>query len=124
MHFEVNTDHDVEGSEQLTRQVSTILEETFGRFGERITRIDAHFRGEHGNSTSRASLKSCVLEARLVGRDPIVVTHEGESVPQALHGAAERLERTITRTIGRMDHRKGGTPPYSGFSTDNRPDVG
>lgn len=45
------------------------------------------------------------MEARLEGRQPIAVTHEAATGHQAIDGAADKLERFIESTLGRLrDH--------------------
>ncbi|MGE0491930.1 MAG: HPF/RaiA family ribosome-associated protein [Vulcanimicrobiota bacterium] len=118
MQFELNTDNHVNGSQALNRHVGRLVESKLGRFGDRVTRVEVQLGAEDGSPKSR--LTRCVMEARLAGFEAIAVTHQAESVDQALRGAADKLERTLGRTMGRLQYVKGRTPPYSGFSTDDR----
>jgi hypothetical protein len=42
------------------------------------------------------------MEARLEGRQPTAVTHEAESLDDAVSGAADKLKRVIESTLGRL----------------------
>jgi hypothetical protein len=46
-----------------------------------------------------------VLEARLAGLQPIAVSHQASTIELALSGAADKLERSIENTLGRLKER-------------------
>jgi len=47
------------------------------------------------------------MEARVAGLQPINVSADGSSLEQALDSAADILEKTLKRTLGRLDDPKG-----------------
>jgi ribosome-associated translation inhibitor RaiA len=101
MQIQVNTDHNIEGREQLASQVRALVESALDRFSDHITRIEAHISDQNGDKSGQAD-KRCMLEARLEGRQPTAVTHEAASLQQAVEGAAEKLARVIESTLGRL----------------------
>ena len=105
----VNTDNHTEGGEELTRQVEAVVEEALGRFSDRITRVEVHLTDENSSSKCGDNDKRCVMEARLAGRQPITVTDQGATLEQALDGAADKPEKTLKRSLGRLDEPKGRT---------------
>ena len=107
MHILVNTDNNITGSENLTRQVEGVVEGTLSRFGDRITRIEVHLTDVSNSSKSSDNDKRCVMEARLAGLQPITVSSQASSLDQALDSAADKLEKTIDRTLGRLEEPKG-----------------
>ena len=113
MQIQVNTDNHTAGSADLTRQVESKLENALSRFGERVTRVEVHLTDENGRQKIGDNDKRCVLEARLAGLQPITVSADGSSPEQALNGAADKLEKTLDRTLGRLEDPKGRTS-YSG----------
>jgi len=116
MQIQVNTDNHVEGGEELTRQVEAVVEGALGRFSDRVTRVEVHLTDESSSSKSRDNDKRCVMEARLNSLQPITVSHDGSSLEQALDGAADKLEKTLKRTVGRLYDPKGRTS-YGGDQT-------
>jgi hypothetical protein len=44
-----------------------------------------------------------MMEARLQGRKPQAVTHNAETVEQAIKGAADKLRRVLDSSLGRLD---------------------
>jgi ribosome-associated translation inhibitor RaiA len=60
--------------------------------------------------------KSCLLEARLAGRQPLVVSHKASSLRQAIDGATDKLERSLDGLLGKLSDRKGRAS-FSGEET-------
>ena len=116
MQIQVNTDNRTEGSEGLTLQVEGVVESALGRFGDRITRVEVHLSDENGSQKSGDHDKRCVMEARLAGLQPITVSEDGSSLEQAIDGAVNKLEKTLNRTLGRLDDPKGRVS-YAGDQT-------
>ncbi len=46
------------------------------------------------------------MEARIEGRQPTAVSHQAANLDQAINRAADKLQRSIESTLGRLhDHR-------------------
>jgi hypothetical protein len=63
----------------------------------------------NSSKKSGGSDKRCAIEARLAGLDPITVTEEGSTLERVLEGAADKLQKTLDRTLGRRDDVKRRT---------------
>lgn len=101
MQILVNTDNNIEGSTKLTQNVETAVQHAVGRYSDRITRVEVFLSDENSPQKSGEDDKRCVIEARLGGLQPITVSHQGSSLSQAIDGAADKLEKTLKRTLGR-----------------------
>ncbi len=108
MQIQVNTDNNVEGSEQLESHVRSMLESALNRFSDRITRVEVHLGDENGRKSGQAD-KRCMMEVRVEGRQPTAVTHHAATVEQAIDGAMDKLVSSIDTTLGRLrdqnDHK-------------------
>ncbi|TKB63115.1 MAG: HPF/RaiA family ribosome-associated protein [Nitrospira sp.] len=104
MQIQVNTDNHIHGREEIVALVETRLEGAVGRFRDRITRVEAHLSDSNSHKTKGNDIR-CVLEARLAGHQPIAVTHQAATVELALSGAADKLERSVESTLGRLKER-------------------
>jgi ribosomal subunit interface protein len=102
MQIQINTDANIDGNESLRQHVTAVLESTLERFGNRVTRVEVHLSDESSAAKSRNNDKRCLMEVRLAGLKPIAVTHETDTVHQAVDGAAEKLEKILDRTIGKL----------------------
>jgi ribosomal subunit interface protein len=103
MKIQINTDNNIEGSDDLTQQTQAVVESALERFAQQVTRVEVHLSDE--NSHKGGSDKRCVMEARLEGMEPIAVTDQAENMEQAVNGAADKLEKMLKHTLGRLsDH--------------------
>lgn len=101
MRIHVNTDSHIGGSLGFSRHVGSIVRDALGRFDDKITRVEIHFSDESSSVKSCDIDKRCLMEARVAGRKPIAVSHQGPSIDQALGGAASKLKRIMDRLAQR-----------------------
>ena len=109
MQIQVNTDHHIAGTEELTQRVEEVVMGTLGHFGDRITRVEVHVNDVNSHKLGDRD-KRCMMEARVSGLRPIAVSHQAPTLPEAINGAAEKLERTLGRRLGRLGETAGPTP--------------
>ncbi len=102
MQILTNTDHNVEGRESLAQHVQHVVEAALSQFADRVTRVEVHISDENGAKPGLDD-KRCMMEARLAGRQPMVVTHHAGSVHQAIDGAADKLQRAIESALARVE---------------------
>ena len=104
MQIHVNTGPNLHGGEDVGRRVQEIIAASVDRFADRITRIEAHLSDEN-SAKGGSDDKRCVLEARVAGLQPIAVSHQAETMQLAVEGAAEKLERALGSSLGRLQDR-------------------
>jgi ribosome-associated translation inhibitor RaiA len=107
MLVRVTTDNNIAGSDKLTADIETIVTDVLDRFSQRVTRVEVYLADENSRAKSGQKDKRCTMEARLSGLQPIAVSEQAPSLKQAVSGAAEKLEKTLARTLGRLGERKG-----------------
>ena len=115
MQIQINTDHNIEGHEELAAQVRSIVKSALSRISDHITRVEVHLSDESSHKSSQND-KRCIMEARLEGRQPIAVNHQAATLDQAVGGAADQLTRLIESTLGRLRDQKSRRtdPPLPG----------
>ncbi len=107
MKIQINTDNNIEGSEELAQQTEAVVKSALERFTGQITRVEIHLSDENSDKKGGNDDMRCVMEARVEGRQPIAVTHQAATLDQAVDGAAGKLTRLIEDTLGRLrDHRE------------------
>jgi ribosome-associated translation inhibitor RaiA len=109
MQILVNSDHRITGTEALTERVEGVVADAIGHFADRITRVEVHLNDVNGDKQGDND-KRCMLEARVGGLKPIAVTHQAAHMAEALHGAAEKLERALSHALERLDEMAGREP--------------
>lgn len=106
MQIQVNTDRNIAGRDELTARISTEINTRLARFSQHITRIEVHLSDENAEKSGGPD-KRCLIEARLEGRQPEVVSEQASSLEAAYSGAVRKLQRSLENTFGRLYHRKG-----------------
>jgi hypothetical protein len=100
MLIEVRTADKIAGSEQLSAEVTAVVQAALDRFGDHIRRVDVHLGDETSNKAGFDD-KSCVIEVHRDGRPPIVVKHHASTTDQAVHGAVHDLKRSVESAFGK-----------------------
>ena len=110
MQVLVGSDHHIVGGADLTGRVQGVVEGRLERFADRITRVEVHLNDLNSSKLGERD-KRCVMEARLGGLKPIAVSHEAPTLTEAIHVAADKLERAVEHVLGRLEDTPGRTPP-------------
>lgn len=114
MQVLVNSDHHIVGGEDLLERVQGVVEGRLDRFEGRITRVEVHLSdltgSKLGEPDTRKTLR-CVMEGCIGGLKPMAVSHEAPTLTEAIHVAADKLERAIEHVLGRLEGATGRTPP-------------
>ena len=98
MLIQINTDHNIEGSEAMNTHFTETLNDMLSRFDEHITRLEVHLKDVNG-SKDVGNDKHCALEARLKGLNPMIVTAEASEVHRAVKAAGEKLKVLLDKTL-------------------------
>ena len=98
MQIQVNTGHNVKGGDLLRQHVESLLNDSLNSFKDEVTRVEVHVSDENGHKGGDDDLR-CTMEARIRGMQPIAVTHHAENVDQAIAGAADRIHRSVRKTL-------------------------
>jgi ribosome-associated translation inhibitor RaiA len=101
MIIQVNTGPNIHGSEGLIADVTAVVQDALSRFSPQVTRVEVHLTEETARLNGVHD-KRCMMEARLEGHQPLAVTQHSASSEDAIRGAAEKLERLIEHTTGRL----------------------
>ncbi len=104
MQIQVNTDNHIQGREKLVAEVEQTVESSLRHYSAQITRIEVHLSDENSHKGGVQD-KRCMMEARLEGLQPVAVTHQADTLSQALDGAAKKMKATLSSTLGRLGNR-------------------
>ncbi len=103
MTIQFNTDRNLTMHESFAEKLSTELKNQLDRFGDFITRLEVHLADENGQKQG-INDKSCTLEARLAGRQPIAVSQLANTHEQAVSGAVKKLKASLDTIVGRLQN--------------------
>ncbi len=104
MNIQINTDKNISGNEKLTEYVTAIITDDLSSFAHDITRIEVHLSDENGSKPGQDD-KRCLLEARLVNRQPIAVSSQANTVEQSVNKSLDKLKTSIESLLGRHNHQ-------------------
>ncbi len=105
MNIHINTGHKIQGNQALISKFSNIIESSLSRVSDHITKVEVHLKDEDGYKKGNND-KRCMIEVRLEGRQPIVVTDHADNLNQALDGALDKLINMIKSILGRQHDQR------------------
>ena len=73
MIIQITTDKNLSVHEGFETKLHGLIANELNRFDEHITRLEIHLSDENGNKNGQ-KYKSCLIEARIEGRQPIAVS--------------------------------------------------
>lgn len=101
MVIQFNTDNNIAGSERQNAYFTTALSESLSRFSNHITRLEVHLTDENSHKGGKNDQR-CMIEARLVGLQPIAVTNHADTIEQSVSGATDKLKAALDTVIGKL----------------------
>lgn len=108
MQVILNTDHHVDGRHEMAEHLTKVVKDALDRFGEQITRVEAHLADAISHVKSQPDEIQCTLEARLVGLEPVVVKDRSGNAHQAISGAVSKLKRAVATVLEKREPGRHG----------------
>ena len=106
MQVLLNTDPHTDGRLEMAEHLEAVMKDALARFGEHVTRVEAHLSDANSHAKSSPDQIHCTLEARLAGLAPVVVKDHAATAHQAINGAAAKLQRAVATALGKHDPRR------------------
>jgi len=70
-----------------------------------VTRVEVHLNDENGEKSGAAD-KRCMMEARVAGLNPIVVTDHADNLHQAIVHASSKLSKAVDHAVGKLNKHR------------------
>ena len=106
MQVLLHADQTAIGNHPLAAHLQGVVHYALGRFGPRVTQVEAHLRDLNRRPRSGYEIIHCTLEARLGSLDGVVVTDRAYSAQRAIDGAVRKLKRAVGTALARSDPRQ------------------
>ena len=103
MQIEIEAAQGIERSPMLDEHVGNRLRRVERMFGERLTDVQVFLKDV--NADKGGVDKSCLMEARPAGMEPVVVEARNTDIYLSVRDAAGKLEKAIEHRIGRQADR-------------------
>ena len=115
MQILLNSDPNTDGGHLMAAHLQQVVTDALARFGDHITRVEAHLSDVNSAAKSGPDDIHCTLEARLVGLDPLVVKDHAGNAHQAIEGAVRKLKRAVETALAKHEEpRRRAAPDRSG----------
>lgn len=112
MNIQINTDRHIKGQEAFLEKITNNLKNDLSRVSDHITRVEVHLSDENAEKNGLND-KRCIMEARLEGRQPVVISCQAKNLDQAIDGAIEKLVKLIENKLERQHDKKRRDPNLS-----------
>ena len=110
----VFSDKHIDSDKRTQDWVTATVEVTLERHLEDLTRVEVHLSDENGGKSGPKD-KRCKMEARPKGHQPSLVSHDADSLTQAVEGAAQKLEHALEHLFGKLRGKRTTTLAPEGF---------
>lgn len=104
MKIQLNTDKNIQGTEELKAFVSEQINHALKHFEDKITRIEVHLSDQNADKGGTNDIQ-CRIEARLEGIQPVMVVSKDGSTEQALGSAVDKMKSTLDSLMGKIKNR-------------------
>lgn len=105
MTIQFNTDKTINGDERNEAFFTKQILEALQRFGSKVTRVEVHLKDENGKKEGFNTM-TCIMEARIEGRQPIAVTSQADTIAQAISDAIDKLKVSLKTILGQMQSHR------------------
>lgn len=103
MIIKINTDKTLTGEQRSADFFTSQIDKALERFESHISRIEVHLKDENGKKDGFNDI-SCLLEARLEGRQPIAVTNQANTIDLAVAGAIDKIKSALDTIVGKIQN--------------------
>lgn len=101
MIIQINTDNNLTVHEAFNAELDERIKEKLQRFAGQLTRVEVYLSDENGSKDGQKD-KRCVMEARMEGMQPIVVTDMNDTMMQAVNGAIIKMKAALDSAVGKV----------------------
>ena len=112
MQVLLRSDPNTDSSQAMTLHLTVVVNEALGRFGNRVTRVEAHLSDTSGRAKTSEDDVHCTMEAHLAGSEALVVKHHAGNAHQAIDGAVRKLQRLVEAQIEKHGPRSHRLPHH------------
>ena len=104
MIIQLNTDKNIQGTENLESYVSERIKKSLKHYTDHVTRVEIHLSDQNADKGGADDIM-CKIEARIQGKQPVTVNKKADNKEKALAEAIDSLKAALGTVIGKMkDH--------------------
>jgi ribosomal subunit interface protein len=104
MIIQVNTDKNIDGSQNAKAYVTEKIEAGMKHYADKITRVEVHLSDQNADKEGPDDIQ-CRIEARIEGQQPVLVESKDETMHKALGEAIDKMQAVMRTVIGKMKEK-------------------
>lgn len=104
MKIQFNTDKNIEGTAALETFVSEKISRGLKHFVDKITRIEVHLSDQNADKEGPDDIQ-CKIEARIEGKQPVMVVSKSESKEKVLDEAVDKMKARLGSIMEKMKNK-------------------
>jgi ribosomal subunit interface protein len=104
MQIQISSDKNISMHKKLSNLIESDLHRILNRYKNELTRVEIHLTDENGDK-SGAQDKRCLIEARPKHHQALTVTNDSSDIHSAVTGAANKMQRLLVTTFGRIEDK-------------------
>jgi ribosomal subunit interface protein len=104
MTIQVNTDKNIEGSENMEVYFTEKIESGLKHFADKITRAEVHLSDQNADRNGTDDIQ-CRIEVRVEGQQPVMAESKADTHEKALSGAVDKMQAILRKIIGKMQEK-------------------
>jgi ribosomal subunit interface protein len=104
MQIVINSDKNISMHAKLSNLIESDLHRILNRYEDELTRVEVHLTDENGDKSGLQD-KRCLLEARPKNHQSLTVTNDSDNIQTAVSGAANKMQRLLVTTFGRIEDK-------------------
>jgi len=104
MTVQVNTDNNIEGSQNMEAYFTERIESGLKHFADHITRVEVHLSDQNGEKGGADDIQ-CRIEARVEVQQPVMVENREGNHEKALSGAIDKMQAVMRKIKGKMQEK-------------------
>ncbi|MAY84501.1 MAG: hypothetical protein CMP59_10250 [Flavobacteriales bacterium] len=101
MTIQINTDKNIEGSQNMEAYFTERLEEGLKHFSELITRLEVHVSDQNADKEGADDIQ-VRIEARVRGKEPVLVEARAGNQEAALSAAIDKIQGLMRKIKGKL----------------------
>ena len=101
MQINLHTDNHIEGRERMEIYFASAIETKLKRFDNHVTSLEV-FIGDENSDKFGTDDKKCTIEARIVGKPPVAVKNNADTIEKAINGAVDKMKKVLDTTFDKM----------------------
>jgi ribosomal subunit interface protein len=103
MIIQIDTDNKLSVHEVFRSRIQELLAKELNRFINRLIKVEVYLTDENARKKG-VNDKKCVIDAHLEGTHPVVVSQCTGDHEHALHGAIDKLKKSLDTITGKMQN--------------------